>query len=145
MNKWDKRFLDMASLVASWSKDPSTKVGVVVVDINKRVISTGYNGFPKGCLDDESLYNERELKYARVIHAEVNAILFAKTDLTGHTIYITAPPCSTCSGIIIQSGITIVKCYAANPEYLKRWAEDLSISVNMFEEAVVNFQMISEE
>ena len=61
-NKWDKRFLEMAKLVASWSKDPSTQVGAVAVR-NRTVIAQGYNGFPRGMDDDEWLYENKTMKY----------------------------------------------------------------------------------
>ena len=83
--KWDKRFLDLSQLISSWSKDPSTKVGAVVVDDDRRVISLGYNGFPRGVSDDERLDN-RESKYKIVTHAEANALLFASESLKGYTI-----------------------------------------------------------
>ena len=73
---WDKRFLDMARLVAAWSKDPSTQVGAVVVDPDYRVRGMGYNGFPAGIKDDERLH-DRPAKHKLVVHAETNAIATA--------------------------------------------------------------------
>ncbi|MCP5006875.1 MAG: dCMP deaminase family protein [Planctomycetes bacterium] len=109
MNKWNKRFIEMAYLVASWSKDPSTQCGAVIIDTSNRIISTGYNGFPQGTSDDPALYGNRDEKLRRVIHAEKNAILFAKQDLTNCTLYVVPmPPCSQCAGMIIQSGISRV-------------------------------------
>ena len=93
MTNWDQRFLEMARLAATWSKDPSSKVGAVITD-GKRIVSLGFNGFPAGIDDDPSIYGHRERKYRRVLHAEQNAISFAKRDLTGCTIYITHPPCA---------------------------------------------------
>ena len=72
-NKWDIRFLEMAKLVASWSKDPSTQVGAVAVR-NRTVIAQGYNGFPRGCDDHELYYLNKAIKYKRIVHAEMNAI-----------------------------------------------------------------------
>ena len=74
--KWDRRYLDIAKSVSQWSKDPSTKVGAVLVRDN-RIVSVGYNGFPEGVDDSEERYNNRELKYDLVVHAEVNAIISA--------------------------------------------------------------------
>ena len=71
-NKWDKRFLEMAKVVSTWSKDPSTKVGTVAVR-NRTVIAQGYNGFPRGIKDDDR-YNDREIKYKFIVHSEMNAI-----------------------------------------------------------------------
>lgn len=100
-------FLKMAEAVAMASKDPSSKVGAVIVDENNRVISTGYNGFVAGC-DESKMTNERPMKYHLVIHAEMNAILFAKRDLSGCKVYITHSPCENCLKHMIQSGIKTI-------------------------------------
>jgi dCMP deaminase len=76
MNKWDERFVRIAQEVASWSKDPGTKVGAVLVN-DKRILATGYNGFPSGISDSLERYMEREVKLAYTVHAEVNALLNA--------------------------------------------------------------------
>ncbi len=129
---WDSRFLEMAELVASWSKDPSTKVGAVIVDEDRRVLSLGYNGFPLGLSDDKRLDN-REIKYKMIVHAECNALLFCSEPPVGATIY-TYPfmPCPKCAGMIIQTGITRVVSYKSNNE---RWSEEFALSRNMFKEA----------
>lgn len=99
-----KYFLDLAKTVASASKDPSTKVGAVVVDSSNKIVSTGYNGFVMGC--NESLMTfDRPMKYRLIIHAEANALLFAKQDLKNCKIYITDAPCDDCLKLILQSGI----------------------------------------
>jgi dCMP deaminase len=81
--KWDLRFLELAQLVSRWSKDTSTKVGAVIVTPENVVISIGYNGFAKRMPDAEEHYADREEKYSRIVHAETNAILFARTDVRG--------------------------------------------------------------
>ena len=104
---WDRRFLELASVVGSWSKDPSTKVGAVIVNENKQIVSMGYNGFPRGVKDDYRLKN-RETKYDLIVHAEANAILkVAKSTQSteGATLYQTLSPCKDCSKLIYQSGI----------------------------------------
>jgi len=106
MSKWDERFMGMANLVATWSKDPSKQVGAVIVDSNNRVVSVGFNGLPKGMIDNPSL--PKKDKLAATVHAEVNAILFAKQDLTGCRLYSTFPICASCASVIIQSGIKTV-------------------------------------
>lgn len=133
---WDGRFLNLAQLVSFWSKDPSTKVGSVIVDDSRRIISVGYNGLPKGVRDFEHRLNDRETKYQFMVHAERNAIIFSKHSLKDSTIY-TYPfmPCSHCAGMIIQSGIKrVVTFYDRNP----RWAKSFEISKKMFEEAGVD-------
>lgn len=131
---WDKRFLDMAQLVSTWSKDPSTKVGAVITDWHNRIVSIGYNGFPAGIKDNERL-EQREKKYEMIVHAEMNAILFSNRDLQECTLY-TYPfePCSRCASIIIQSGIARVVSYLNTD---KRWEESFELSRKMFSEAGV--------
>lgn len=138
---WDYRFLSMAGLVASWSKDPSTKCGAVVVRPDRTIVSTGYNGFPKGCDDNPEFYADRELKLARVVHAELNAILHAREPLNGYTMY-THPPgfgpsCDRCSAHIIQSGITRVVHVRDDSDFASRWKEPAERGLQMYEEAGV--------
>ena len=135
LKKWDLRFLEMARNAASWSKDPSTKVGAIIVDDDKRVISVGYNGFPKGVTDDERL-DDREEKYKMIVHAERNALLFAHKDVKNCSIY-TYPfmPCSVCAGMIIQAGIKRVVTVKNNNA---RWQKDFVVSRQMFKEAEVD-------
>ena len=107
---WDEYFMGVALLAAQRSKDPSTQVGACIIDGDKRILSTGYNGFPKGCSDDEFPWNRDEAagdtKYQYVVHAELNAILNASgKSLAGATVYVGLFPCHECSKAIIQSGI----------------------------------------
>lgn len=108
---WDEYFMGVALLAAMRSKDPNTQVGCCIVDKDKRILSTGYNGFPKGCSDDEYPW-EREgeqTKYPFVVHAELNAILNAGgKSLSGATLYVALFPCNECAKAIIQSGINEV-------------------------------------
>jgi len=138
MTNWDHRFLAMAQLVAGWSKDPSTKVGSVITD-GKRIVSLGFNGFPAGTDDDPSIYDDRERKYRRVLHAEQNAMSFAKRDLTGCTIYITHPPCARCAAQIVQEGIKRVVCPQPSADFLTRWKDDMTEALAMFNESNVDF------
>lgn len=141
--KWDIRFLELAKLVAGWSKDPSTKTGAVIVDADRRVVSVGYNGFAKGVDDDPERYANRELKYKMIVHCERNAMLFAERSLKGCTLY-TWPfmSCSVCAAMVIQSGVT--RCVApVIPEHLKgRWQEDMALAAQMFAEAGVRLEEI---
>lgn len=137
-SKWDTRFLNLAAHTAQWSKDPSTKVGAVIVDKNQRVVSLGYNGFPRGVEDSPERLDDRATKYKLVVHAEENAILFAQRDLSGHTMYLSPlPPCSSCTGKVIQSGITRVVS-AVPPEGIpERWMEDIQLAGRLCKEAKV--------
>ena len=133
IKKWDNRFLVLAKLIGSWSKDPSTKVGAVIVDDKNRIVSVGYNGFPRGVEDSEKRLCNREEKYDIIVHAEVNAIAFANKPVEGCTIYIDPfEPCSRCAGLIIQNGISRVVSYKNVND---RWENDFSISRNLLTEA----------
>ena len=120
---WDEYFMGLAHLSAYRSKDPSTQVGAVIVDGNHKVVSIGYNGFPRGCSDDEFPWDREgdmlDTKYAFVVHAELNAILNASRDVGGCTIYVSLFPCNECAKAIIQSGIKkiVYECdkYANTP------------------------------
>ena len=107
---WDEYFMGVALLAAQRSKDPSTQVGACIVDSDERILSTGYNGFPQGCSDDEFPWNRDEAlgdtKYQYVVHAELNAILNARgKNLSGSKIYVALFPCHECAKAIIQSGV----------------------------------------
>ncbi len=106
---WDEYFMGLAHLSALRSKDPNTQVGAAIVDENHRVVSVGYNGFPKGCSDDEFPWSREggvlSSKYAFVVHAELNAILNSPRSVSGCTIYVSLFPCNECAKAIIQSGI----------------------------------------
>ena len=107
---WDEYFMGVALLAAMRSKDPSTQVGACIVDNDNRILSTGYNGFPYGCSDDEFPWDRtgerNDTKYPFVVHAELNAILNARgKNLSGAKIYVDLFPCNECAKAIIQSGI----------------------------------------
>ncbi|MBR5529785.1 MAG: dCMP deaminase family protein [Oscillospiraceae bacterium] len=105
---WDEYFMGVAMLAACRSKDPSTQVGACIVSQDNIIVSTGYNGMPKGCSDDEFPWNRdgEENKYPFVVHAELNAILNANgRDLRGCKLYVALFPCNECAKAIIQSGI----------------------------------------
>ncbi len=110
---WDEYFMGVALLSAQRSKDPSTQVGACIVNKRQRIVGVGYNGFPRGCSDDEFPWaregEEIDTKYLYVSHAELNAVLNANSaDLDGCTIYVALFPCNECAKVIIQSGITDV-------------------------------------
>lgn len=130
----DEVFMSLARGISELSKDPSTKVGALIVDAEKRVVSMGYNGFPRGVDDDPVIYNDRARKYMRVLHAEENAVLFANRSLEGCTAYITMHPCSNCAARLIQVGIKRVVC--PQPD-TARWRSSHMEAQWLFEEAGV--------
>jgi len=109
---WDEYFMGVALLSSQRSKDPSTQVGACIVNQDKRIVGTGYNGFPRGCSDDEFPWAREgdfgDTKYPFVSHAELNAVLNATTPLTGCSIYVALFPCNECAKVIIQAGISEV-------------------------------------
>ena len=120
--EWEHRFLDMAKLVSTWSKDPGTKVGAVITRKDRTVVSVGYNGFPRVMDDREALLQDREEKLSRTIHAEINALLTAKGDVAGCTLF-TYPflSCERCFVQLLQAGITEFIAPQSDIEKYGRW------------------------
>lgn len=145
MGKWDGRFLDLARLVAGWSRDPSTKVGACLVDPQRRIVSVGFNGFAQGVQDSPERYANRDVKLRMIVHAEMNAIAFAGRDLRGCALY-TWPfmPCARCAALIVQHGIKRVVAPEASAELQERWSEDLALTRVMFEEAGVSLEIAAD-
>jgi dCMP deaminase len=145
LNKWDKRYLALAKEVASWSKDPSTQVGAVTVGNKKEVLSQGFNGFPRGIIDSEDRYNNRETKYKYVVHAEMNAIYnatYSGVSLDGAVLYVYGLPiCSECAKGIIQVGIK--KVIIEKSKELDNWNESVALSQELFDEAGVELVITS--
>jgi dCMP deaminase len=108
---WDEYFMGVAKLAAMRSKDPNSQVGCCIVSTDNKILSIGYNGFPRGCSDDEFPWDREgeplDTKYIYVTHSELNAILnFRGGSLEGSRIYVTLFPCNECTKAIIQSGIS---------------------------------------
>ncbi len=136
LDKWDHRFLALAEHISSWSKDPSTQVGAVIIHTrSKRVISTGFNGFPAGVEDTRERLDDRETKYEMVVHAEQNALMFAGERAEGGTLYVhPLPPCARCAVMIIQAGIVRLVCDQPDFKH-ERWGEQARIADSMLREA----------
>lgn len=133
---WHRRWLDTAAHFGSWSKDPSTKVGAVLVR-QGQIVSSGYNGFPRGVADSEERLNDKATKYQWTVHAEMNCLLQAA--LHGHStkgcaLYTTFPPCSRCAGPIIQAGITVV-FFPASVMTHDGWTQEFDTAKEMLDEA----------
>jgi dCMP deaminase len=146
MSKWDNRFLALAEHVAGWSKDPSTQVGAVIVDGDRQVLGIGYNGFPRDVGDTAERLNNRDMKLAMVVHAEVNAIVSSTGNLRGATLYCWPfMSCSSCTGVIIQAGIKRVVAPLGDAERLDRWWPSFLMSAQMFLEAGVEAEVMLPE
>jgi len=138
-DKWHKRYINLAEYVAQWSKDPSTKTGAVLVRPDNTVVSIGFNGFPRGIEDKADLLYNREEKYKRVIHCEMNAILNSVEKLDGYTLYVwPCQSCERCAVHVIQAGITrVVSPYDVPVDMKSRWQESWDVSEELFAEAGV--------
>lgn len=143
--KWDRRFLELARHISTWSRDPSTQTGAVIAD-GKRIISVGYNGFATGVVDTPERYANREIKYKLICHCERNAIIFAQRPLHGMTLY-TFPfmSCSICASMVIQSGIKRCVAPKTPPHLAERWGEDLKLAEQQFHEALVRLDLYEME
>jgi dCMP deaminase len=140
MADWHNRFLDLADHIGQWSKDPSTKVGAVIVRPDRTIISVGYNGFPRNVGDDLHRYEKKEIKYQMVVHAEINAILTAGQSLQHCTLYVSPlHPCPQCAAAIIQSGIWRVVSRQSNRE---DWKERFEVTCQMFNEARIKLEIL---
>jgi len=154
-NKWDTHFLDLALHHAMLSKDPSTRVGAVIIGPERELISAGFNGFPRGIADTPERLNDRELKLQLVVHAEMNAALAAAKlglRIKGCTMYLVAqdvitkeiwggPPCTRCTTQLIQCGLSAVVSYPIRT-VPSRWEGDLQLARSILAEAGVMFREI---
>ena len=137
--KWDKRYMTIAKAVGRWSKDPRKKVGCVIAGTDHEILSTGYNGFARGIADTPDRYNDRVMKRALVVHAEINAICNATrtgAKLVGSMLYVSGlPPCTNCANAIIQCGIkrVVFECAEVPDHYVTNCA----MAADLLEEAHV--------
>jgi len=145
---WGDRYTCLAKEISTWSKDPSTQVGAVVIGNNGEVLSQGYNGFPRGIKDTAARLKDRERKYKLVVHAEMNAIYNAGLNgvsLKGSTIYVYGCPiCNECAKGIVQVGIDKVIAVRPKGVDLERWDESIKDAKALFKEAEVEY-LIDEE
>jgi dCMP deaminase len=153
---WDEYFMGVAKLAAHRSKDPSTQVGACIVSPENIIISTGYNGMPNGCSDDEFPWGREgaETKYPYVVHAELNAILNANgRDLRGSRVYVALFPCNECAKAIIQSGVKEVVYlsdkYAGTPgvQASKRMLDAAGVKYTQFRPTTksITLDLVAEE
>ncbi|NVD44361.1 deoxycytidylate deaminase [Qipengyuania atrilutea] len=150
--RWDKHFIGLALANAQMSKDPSTRVGAVIVGPDREIVSTGFNGFPRGIADTNERLCDRDTKLKIIVHAEMNAILNAArigTALKGCTLYLAAtdetglvwggPPCTRCTVETIQSGISQIVSlpFKSGPS---KWTDDIEYARDLLREAQVNYR-----
>lgn len=135
----------LAREISTWSKDPAAQIGAVIIR-DRRILATGYNGFPKGILDTPERLNDKEQKYPRVIHAETNALLNSLdsgASVRGSTMYVYGLPiCADCTKSIIQSGIVRVVIPYAETAGVRWFMQWIDISRPMFEEANIQITEI---
>lgn len=137
LDKWQRRMLQVAELVSSWSKDPENKVGAVLTTFDNHIISTGFNGYPAGLNHTDASVKEKLFK---TIHAEVNCILHAPSIPFGTVMYITRHPCAQCAAIIVQAQVTRVVC--PKPEYDSSWSESMQVASDLMFDAHVGLVLI---
>lgn len=144
--KWHERYLNIAQQVATWSKDPSTQVGAVIVGSKGQILSQGYNGFPRGILDNADRLNDRDVKLSLIVHAEMNAIYnatYSGVCLDGATLYVHGLPiCSECAKGIIQVGISKIVIPEHSITSRVEWMESWYKSNKMFNETNVKVEII---
>lgn len=142
IDKWDIHFLRLAREASLMSKDPSTQIGVVLVR-NRRIVSTGYNGFPPGIADDKRLF-DREEKLALIVHGEMNALLHAGPAARGSTLFMwgyLAAPCRNCTKHIIVAGVERV--VASGEPAPERWQDELALAQNDLSEVGIGLRFYS--
>jgi dCMP deaminase len=149
--KWDRFYLGLAKYYSTASKDPSTKVGAVLVDFENTVVGLGYNGFGPGIEDSEERLNNRELKYKLVTHAEVNACVKAGHRAKDGTLYVypsfALPPiCNECCKVAIVAGVKTIVGFVAdeNDERALRWKDSIAIARMMCDEAGITYRGLVE-
>jgi dCMP deaminase len=145
-NKWDLRFLELTKLVSTWSKDPSTQTGAVIVDKNRHVVSVGYNGFPHRLNDTNERLNDRPTKYSMIVHCEMNAVLNSQRSVEGCTLY-TWPflSCDRCAVHMIQAGIDRVVAPVLPERLYDRWLESVTKTKSYFTEAGIEIVEVEVE
>jgi dCMP deaminase len=144
---WDTRWMDMARLVATWSKDRSRQTGSVIVDDRNVLVAVGWNGFPRGLRDDLDERHSRPAKYQWTEHAERNAIYNAASKgipTLGCRMYLPWYPCADCARAIIQAGISEI--IAVNPDWNDpKWASDFAMVREMLSEAGIGVCFVEGE
>ncbi len=153
-DRWDRHFLQLCLDHARMSKDPSTKVGAVIVGPDREIRSAGFNGLPRGIEDTVERLSNRELKLKLTVHGEMNAVLAAAMvgiPLKGCTMYLAAtdesgsvwggPPCTRCTVEVIQTGIDEVVSWPKKTAP-SRWHDDIAFAQGLLAEAGIKFREV---
>lgn len=145
-NKWDNRYLNLAREVSTWSKDPSTQVGAVAIGEKGQVLAQGYNGFPRGVNDSLERYNDKEVKYRYVVHAEMNCIYnatFTGASLNNATMYVWGlPVCNECAKGLAQVGIKRVVSPKTIADIPDKWKISAINTVDLLKEVGITYDFI---
>lgn len=140
---WDERFLAVSQVIAGWSKDPSTKVGAIAVSVDRRILAQGYNGFPSGSRDLIANYENREVKYQMIVHAEANIIYNAcrhQSGLHSSTVFVYGTyPCPECIKALAQVGVTRIVFQLGESGNAKKWEVDFLVSKRIMHELSIGF------
>lgn len=148
--KWAWRCMDVAKLAASWSKDPSRKVGCAIFDPSSKMqLSGGFNGLPRGVNDSDERYEHKPTKLSMIVHAEANAVAAAALlghSLRGSTAYITSAPCVQCAALLIQAGVARVVMPEETTDMadMTSWKDSHALAIEMFLEAQVTMEWLVE-
>ena len=146
-NKWDKRYMELAKQVGTWSKDPSKQIGAIAIGSKGQVLAQGYNGFPRGIDDNESRLNTKETKYKYVVHAEMNLIYnatFNGISLNGSTVYVSGlPVCSECAKGLIQVGVKQIVMSKDSLEGAdEKWLDSFELTIALLNEAGIHWKTV---
>lgn len=141
VKEWDERHLKLAFEVSKWSKDPSHKVGAIIVDQERRPVSWGYNGLATGIEDSPAILGNRDVKYKYILHAEKNAILFARRSLDHCVLYSTLPPCAQCTAALVQLHIYRIVCNWTE-DYMSRWKSDVDAAKHMCQQVGILYRLV---
>ena len=143
-HKWDLRYLQLAKTIASWSKDPSSQIGAIAVGAKGQVLAQGYNGFPRGMVDSPQHYKNKTVKYARIVHAEMNMIFNASFNggcLNGSSVYVSGlPTCSDCAKGLIQVGVK--ELIMPQQKIEDRWYDSWQRSKEYYKEAGLKYRWV---
>lgn len=146
MNGWENRWMDLAKLVATWSKDRSRQVGCVIVDDRQAVVALGWNGFPRGVDDLVDMRHVRPAKYMWTEHAERNAVYNAAAQgqqVRGCVMHVTLFPCADCARAAVQAGIKKIIC--PKPQDDSKWSEHFKVAEEMLHEAQIQISFVGTE